>query len=53
MLETDGVNFRMAMCVHGVDLKRTYTNSRVEFFNVLGNGAAHMDEELRGCMVPP
>jgi DNA-directed RNA polymerase II subunit RPB1 len=36
VLETDGVNVKTAMCVDGVDWKRTYSNSCVEFFNVLG-----------------
>ena len=40
MLETDGVNLRMVMCIDGVDFKRTYSNSCIEIFNVLGIKAA-------------
>ncbi|KAI6111259.1 RNA polymerase 2 [Pisolithus sp. B1] len=39
-LETDGVNLKAVMCVPGVDFTRTYSNSCVEIFNILGIEAA-------------
>jgi DNA-directed RNA polymerase II subunit RPB1 len=40
VLETEGVNLKTVMCIDGVDFKRTYSNSCVEIFNVLGIEAA-------------
>ena len=40
VLETDGVNLKTVMCIDGVDFTRTYSNSCVEIFNVLGIEAA-------------
>ena len=40
VLETDGVNLKAVMCIEGVDFRRTYSNSCVEIFNVLGIEAA-------------
>ncbi|KAJ7803559.1 hypothetical protein B0H14DRAFT_2214192, partial [Mycena olivaceomarginata] len=40
VLETEGVNLKTVMCIDGVDFKRTYSNSCVETFNVLGIEAA-------------
>ncbi|PAV21644.1 beta and beta-prime subunits of DNA dependent RNA-polymerase [Pyrrhoderma noxium] len=40
VLETDGVNLKTVMCINGVDWRRTYSNSCVEVFNVLGIEAA-------------
>ncbi|KAF7974929.1 hypothetical protein HWV62_10969 [Athelia sp. TMB] len=40
VLETDGVNLKTVMCIDGVDFARTYSNSCVEVFNVLGIEAA-------------
>ncbi|KAK7040592.1 DNA-directed RNA polymerase subunit [Favolaschia claudopus] len=40
VLETEGVNLQTVMCIDGVDYKRTYSNSCVEIFNVLGIEAA-------------
>ncbi|KAI0791691.1 beta and beta-prime subunits of DNA dependent RNA-polymerase [Abortiporus biennis] len=52
VLETDGVNLRTVMCIDGVDFKRTYSNSCVEVFNVLGIEAARQAimKELRGVI---
>jgi DNA-directed RNA polymerase II subunit RPB1 len=52
VLETDGVNLRTVMCIDGVDFKRTYSNSCVEIFNVLGIEAARaaIMRELRGVI---
>ncbi|KDQ53026.1 hypothetical protein JAAARDRAFT_197811 [Jaapia argillacea MUCL 33604] len=52
VLETDGVNLKTVMCVDGVDFKRTYSNSCVEIFNVLGIEAARaaIMKELRGVI---
>jgi DNA-directed RNA polymerase II subunit RPB1 len=52
MLETDGVNLKTVMCVDGVDFTRTYSNSCVEVFNVLGIEAARgaIMKELRGVI---
>lgn len=52
VLETDGVNLKTVMCVDGVDFKRTYSNSCVEVFNVLGIEAARaaIMKELRGVI---
>lgn len=40
VLETDGVNLKTVMCIDGVDWRRTYSNSCVEIFKVLGIEAA-------------
>ncbi|KII94419.1 hypothetical protein PLICRDRAFT_36689 [Plicaturopsis crispa FD-325 SS-3] len=52
VLETDGVNLKTVMCIDGVDFKRTYSNSCVEIFNVLGIEAARnaVMKELRGVI---
>ncbi|KAI5120862.1 hypothetical protein M0805_008235 [Coniferiporia weirii] len=52
VLETDGVNLKTVMCIEGVDWKRTYSNSCVEVFNVLGIEAARaaIMRELRGVI---
>ncbi|KAJ2977437.1 hypothetical protein NUW54_g11420 [Trametes sanguinea] len=52
VLETDGVNLKTVMCIDGVDFKRTYSNSCVEIFNVLGIEAARaaIMRELRGVI---
>ncbi|KAF8972572.1 hypothetical protein BDZ97DRAFT_1901130 [Flammula alnicola] len=52
VLETDGVNLKTVMCIDGVDFKRTYSNSCVEIFNVLGIEAARAAilKELRGVI---
>lgn len=52
VLETDGVNLKTVMCVDGVNFKRTYSNSCVEIFNVLGIEAARtaIMKELRGVI---
>ncbi|KAL6301005.1 beta and beta-prime subunits of DNA dependent RNA-polymerase [Sparassis latifolia] len=52
VLETDGVNLKTVMCIDGVDYKRTYSNSCVEIFNVLGIEAARaaIMRELRGVI---
>lgn len=52
VLETDGVNLKTVMCIDGVDFKRTYSNSCVEVFNVLGIEAARaaIMKELRGVI---
>lgn len=52
VLETDGVNLKTVMCLDGVDFKRTYSNSCVEIFNVLGIEAARaaIMKELRGVI---
>ncbi|KAF8170369.1 hypothetical protein BJ912DRAFT_1148858 [Pholiota molesta] len=52
VLETDGVNLKTVMCIDGVDYKRTYSNSCVEIFNVLGIEAARAAilKELRGVI---
>ncbi|KAH8111472.1 beta and beta-prime subunits of DNA dependent RNA-polymerase [Phellopilus nigrolimitatus] len=52
VLETDGVNLKTVMCIDGVDWKRTYSNSCVEIFNVLGIEAARaaIMKELRGVI---
>jgi DNA-directed RNA polymerase II subunit RPB1 len=52
VLETDGVNLKTVMCIDGVDFKRTYSNSCVEIFNVLGIEAARnaIMKELRGVI---
>ena len=49
VLETDGVNLQTVMCIEGVDFRRTYSNSCVEIFNVLGIEAARaaIMKELR------
>ena len=49
VLETDGVNLKTVMCIDGVDFKRTYSNSCIEIFNVLGIEAARaaIMKELR------
>ena len=52
VLETSGVNLKTVMCIEGVDFKRTYSNSCVEIFNVLGIEAARaaIMKELRGVI---
>ncbi|EPS95144.1 hypothetical protein FOMPIDRAFT_152872 [Fomitopsis schrenkii] len=52
VLETDGVNLKAVMTVQGVDFRRTYSNSCVEIFNVLGIEAARVAimKELRGVI---
>ncbi|KAJ3874180.1 DNA-directed RNA polymerase II, subunit 1 [Lentinula edodes] len=52
VLETDGVNLKTVMCIDGVDFTRTYSNSCVEVFNVLGIEAARAAilKELRGVI---
>ncbi|KAI0063081.1 beta and beta-prime subunits of DNA dependent RNA-polymerase [Artomyces pyxidatus] len=52
VLETDGVNLKAVMCLDGVDFTRTYSNSCVEIFNVLGIEAARaaIMKELRGVI---
>jgi len=40
VLETDGVSLKTVMCINGVDFRRTYSNSCVKNFNVLGIEAA-------------
>ncbi|KAG6899798.1 DNA-directed RNA polymerase II subunit rpb1 [Termitomyces sp. T159_Od127] len=52
VLETDGVNLKTVMTVDGVDFKRTYSNSCVEIFNVLGIEAARaaIMRELRSVI---
>ena len=52
VLETDGVNLKMVMCIDRVDFRRTYSNSCVEIFNVLGIEAARaaIMKELRGVI---
>ncbi|KAJ7451085.1 DNA-directed RNA polymerase II, subunit 1 [Mycena latifolia] len=52
VLETDGINLKTVMCIDGVDFKRTYSNSCVEIFNVLGIEAARAAilRELRGVI---
>ncbi|KAL0059361.1 DNA-directed RNA polymerase II core subunit rpo21 [Marasmius tenuissimus] len=52
VLETDGVNLKTVMTIDGVDFKRTYSNSCVEVFNVLGiEGArAAIMKELRNVI---
>ncbi|KAK0506634.1 DNA-directed RNA polymerase II, subunit 1 [Armillaria luteobubalina] len=52
ILETDGVNLKTVMCIDGVDFTRTYSNSCVEIFNVLGIEAARAAilKEMRGVI---
>ena len=52
VLETDGVNLKAVMTVDGVNFTRTYSNSCVEVFNVLGIEAARaaIMKELRGVI---
>src|SRR3984957_8438514 len=52
VLETDGFNLKTVMCIDGVDFKRTYSNSCIEIFNVLGIEAARaaIMKELRGVI---
>ncbi|KAH7920489.1 DNA-directed RNA polymerase II, subunit 1 [Leucogyrophana mollusca] len=52
VLETDGINLKTVMCIDGVDFRRTYSNSCVEVFNVLGIEAARaaIMKELRGVI---
>uniref|UniRef100_A0A8H7YB65 DNA-directed RNA polymerase subunit n=2 Tax=Psilocybe TaxID=71950 RepID=A0A8H7YB65_PSICU len=52
VLETDGINLKTVMCIDGVDFTRTYSNSCVEIFNVLGIEAARAAilKELRGVI---
>ena len=50
--ETDGVNLKTVMCLDSVDYKRTYSNSCVEIFNILGIDAARaaIVKELRSVI---
>ncbi|KAG1741771.1 DNA-directed RNA polymerase II, subunit 1 [Suillus paluster] len=52
VLETDGINLKTVMCIDDVDFTRTYSNSCVEVFNVLGIEAARaaIMRELRGVI---
>lgn len=52
VLETEGINLKTVMCIDGVDFTRTYSNSCVEVFNVLGIEAARaaIMRELRGVI---
>lgn len=52
VLETDGIDLKTVMCIDGVDFKRTYSNTCVEIFNVLGIEAARAAilKELRGVI---
>ena len=52
VLETDGVNLKTVMTIDGVDFSRTYSNSCVEVFDVLGIEAARaaIMKELRGVI---
>ncbi|KAG1775061.1 DNA-directed RNA polymerase II, subunit 1 [Suillus placidus] len=52
VLETDGINLKTVMCIDSVDFTRTYSNSCVEIFNVLGIEAARaaIMKELRGVI---
>ncbi|KZT42808.1 beta and beta-prime subunits of DNA dependent RNA-polymerase [Sistotremastrum suecicum HHB10207 ss-3] len=52
VLETNGINLKTVMTVDGVDFKRTYSNSCVEIFNVLGIEAARaaIMKELRNVI---
>ncbi|KAE9393327.1 beta and beta-prime subunits of DNA dependent RNA-polymerase [Gymnopus androsaceus JB14] len=52
VLETDGINLKTVVCIDGVDFTRTYSNSCVEIFNVLGIEAARLAilKELRGVI---
>lgn len=52
VLETDGVNLKKVMCIEGVDFRRTYSNSCVEIFKVLGIEAARaaLLKELRSVI---
>ena len=52
MLEMDGVKLKAVMYIPGVDLTRTYSNSCVEIFNMLGIEAAcgAIMKELRGVI---
>jgi DNA-directed RNA polymerase II subunit RPB1 len=52
VLETDGINLKTVMCIDGVDFRRTYSNSCVEIFNVLGIEAARaaIMKELRNVI---
>jgi DNA-directed RNA polymerase II subunit RPB1 len=52
VLETDGVNLKQVMCIEGVDFRRTYSNSCVEIFAVLGIEAARaaIMRELRNVI---
>jgi DNA-directed RNA polymerase II subunit RPB1 len=51
VLETDSVNQRTVMCIDGGDFTKTYSNSCLEIFNVLGIEAAHtIMKELHGVI---
>ena len=52
VLETDGVNLKTVMTIEGVDFRRTYSNSCVEIFNVLGIEGARgaIMKELRNVI---
>jgi DNA-directed RNA polymerase II subunit RPB1 len=52
VLETGGLNLKTVMCIDSVDFRRTYSNSCVEIFNILGIEAARgaIMRELRGVI---
>ncbi|TFK71732.1 beta and beta-prime subunits of DNA dependent RNA-polymerase [Pluteus cervinus] len=52
VLETDGVNLKAVMAIEGVDFTRTYSNSCVEVFRILGIEAARaaIMKELRNVI---
>ena len=52
ILKMDGVNLKTVMCIDGVNFMRTYLNSCVKIFNVLGIKAAHVAimKELHGVI---
>ncbi|KIM74917.1 hypothetical protein PILCRDRAFT_13981 [Piloderma croceum F 1598] len=52
ILETDGVNLKIVMCINSVNFWQTYSNSCVEVFNVLGIKAAcgAIMRELQGVI---
>ena len=52
VLETDGVDLKAVMCNDGLDCKRTFSNSCVEVFGVLGIEAAGaiILEEMRNVI---
>ncbi|KXN93013.1 DNA-directed RNA polymerase II subunit rpb1 [Leucoagaricus sp. SymC.cos] len=52
VLETDGINLKTVTCINGVDFTRTYSNSCVEIFIVLGIEAARaaIMKELHGVI---
>lgn len=42
VLETDGVNLKVVMCVEGIDFMQTYSNNCMEVFNMLAIEGACM-----------